>query len=802
MVRWNGPGGMAAAGCALALAAWWGQGQVATAATVTLKSGMRFEGKLDKIASLAENALAPAATSGEVALKPIVIIDDDLRFTFVPYTQVAAVAEGPSEASERIKIKQSVADSGRRIGAIGPILKISPFDEYGRRTFSVLGPRGPLHIIQGITEITPTYTKVEGLRVENPIVWRMYLATSSIPRETLSKVLLRQIDPKDADGRLRVVRLYMQSERYLDAVMELEKVVRDFPDLAHLKEQADRLRQALAEQALREIELRREAGQHQRVNALLNNFPKEGVAGEILLKVRDMLGEYEKLRQQGERALQLLDRHVAALKEEAMRFALQPIREEIRRELNIHTLNRMADYLRLADDDAMTVDQKLALAITGWLLGSGAGAENLAVALSLVEVRNAVVGYLRATRPEERAALLEKLKSLEGASPKNVALILENIKPPLDVQEAKSELPGLLELTVPGIEEQSEFRYYLQLPPEYDPYRRYPCVVTLNGGGSTERMQIDWWAGAYHPKSQQREGQGARRGYIVLAPQWQKPGQTEYGYTVREHAAVLFCLRDACRRFAIHTDRVFLSGHSMGGDAAWDIGLAHPDLWAGVIPIVAKAARDIQGGWSRSYVHFYTENARGLPLYFVGGGMDANWHQINGTEWDNYMKRANYDCTVVAYQGRGHEDFSDEIQRVFAWMELPAHRRDFFPREFKARSMRPWDNFFWCLELAEIPPRSLAYPEQWPPGSMRPIETSARILDTNRLSIDARSGRLTIWLSPKMLNFERPMAVAVNGRELRAAIVPSLEVLLEDVRTRGDRQNPFWAKLEWPETRK
>ena len=64
---------------------------------------------------------------------------------------------------------------------------------------------------------------------------------------------------------------------------------------------------------------------------------------------------------------------------------------------------------------------------------------------------------------------------------------------------------------------------------------------------------------------------------------------------------MLGALRDACRRFAIDTDRVFLTGHGIGGDAAWDIGLAHPDIWAGVIPIVAVADR---------YVGRYAKNAR------------------------------------------------------------------------------------------------------------------------------------------------------------------------------------------------
>ena len=53
----------------------------------------------------------------------------------------------------------------------------------------------------------------------------MRIATSSIPRQQLSKILYQALDPKDADQRLRVVRLYLQSERYNDARDELNPAV-------------------------------------------------------------------------------------------------------------------------------------------------------------------------------------------------------------------------------------------------------------------------------------------------------------------------------------------------------------------------------------------------------------------------------------------------------------------------------------------------------------------------------------------------------------------------------------------------
>src|SRR5207247_2406433 len=156
-----------------------------------------------------------------------------------------------------------------------------------------------------------------------------------------------------------------------------------------------------------------------------------------------------------------------------------------------------------------------------------------------------------------------------------------HMKPPKDTPDRPF---GYYELTVDGLAGEAPISYAVQLPPEYNPYRRYPTVITLNGGSTGPRMQIDWWAGGVDAKGN-RQGQGSRHGYIVIAPVWTVAHQGQYNYSLREHVAVLNSLRDACRRFSIDTDLVFLSGHAMGGTAAWDIGLAHPDLFAGVIPI-------------------------------------------------------------------------------------------------------------------------------------------------------------------------------------------------------------------------
>jgi hypothetical protein len=58
--------------------------------------------------------------------------------------------------------------------------------------------------------------------------------------------------------------------------------------------------------------------------------------------------------------------------------------------------------------------------------------------------------------------------------------------------------------------------------------------------------------------------------------------------------------------------------------------------------------------------------------------------------------------------------------------------------------------------------------------------------------------KTTVWLAPEIVDFSQRITVTVNGRNRAADITPSTATMLEDVRTRGDRQHPFWAKVEAP----
>ena len=521
----------------------------------------------------------------------------------------------------RASAGQRAAGRGWRRSA-GPIISITPFDEYGRRIFTMNTFKEPVPVVQAITEVTPHWTKVEGVKH----VWDMRIATSSIPRDVLGQILMRRIDPKDIEQRKRSPGSTCRASAIRTQPKSYNRSRPIFPEAAQQGQIASSLhalRQLAAKQILSELRLRREAGQHQLVMRSLEHFPSEGVDGEVLQIVREMIADYQALEGRRKQALAKIDELLAKVSDSYQLKPSRPIRDEIAAELSLDTTGRMTRSCKGSTTRRPRPGKS-------WPWPSAAGywaptrlRPSWGWRFPPTTFGRRCSEYLNEPLKINRASLYHVISSEEAATPQLVAALLAQMKPPVDLPAANPDRAGLLRAGgARGARPNPPVHYFVQLPPEYDPHRRYPAIVTLHGAGTTAENQIDWWAG--RGTAAARKGQATRRGYIVIAPDWTLDHQNDYRYSGREHAAVLDSLRDACRRFSVDGDRVFLSGHDIGGDAAWDIALAHPDFWAGVIPIVATADR---------YIRLYWENAKSLPVYFVCGELDGNKMTLNAPSW-------------------------------------------------------------------------------------------------------------------------------------------------------------------------
>jgi pimeloyl-ACP methyl ester carboxylesterase len=321
--------------------------------------------------------------------------------------------------------------------------------------------------------------------------------------------------------------------------------------------------------------------------------------------------------------------------------------------------------------------------------------------------------------------------------------------------------------------------YAIWLPPEYHPLRTYPALVVLHSGDGPARA-IDGW-----------KAEASRRGYILMAPQYNLAGHgPEYRYTPSEHAAVELALRDARKRYAIDSDRVFVAGQLTGANMSWDYGLAHPDLFAGVIVI---------SGFPAKYVPRYLPHHERLPLFIVLGELAPASNEV---VFNNYVKPLilkTWDVTYVEYYRRGLEEFPEEIPSAFDWMDR--RRREAFPKSFEAFSARPSDDRFYGVVIREFGPGRVTAPDaveilgqNLSPATIK--MKSSKL--SNLINLDIKGvKRLDVWLSPKLFDFKRKPEIRINGRSLarQAKVKPDVESMLEDLRLRGDRQQIYWYRF-------
>ncbi len=780
---------------------------------VTMNDGTVFEGSIVPVKKYTPNVLAMIGKPSEC---PILMIDDGLRRVFVNKRRHIATA-GIEETVDTFEIWQGDIFKTNKLRGIGSIVHKTPFSKYGRRVITMIGPKGKRELYaQGITEITPDFVRVQALKTQGKDrFFDMRYSTSSIDKKVIAAMLRRQIKNKDSiTERNRLVAFFVKAEMFEEAEAELKAMAIKFPGLKKENdEKRDILKIQIHRRALNEIRFRFDAGQYRLASNMWDSYPdKANIPGEIgaeFLELKTvhidplkkkLADTMKQINLVAEAALNDIDFDAG------QKRLIANVKKEIEDNLNPANVERFATFRRFFDDQSQSLQQKVSYAISSWYVGSSAASNNFAVSMTFPMTRELIVEYLTTADEARRLAILDELKKIETGTPELIAAIIYNLTP-LFPPAAGTDLTKPIRYEVPvaaANKQKPTVEYYVQLPPEYNPHKKYPCIVTLPTTGFDAKKQLSWWTGSYLENMKIYSGPASRHGYIVISPNWWSPNQGEYGFSVHEHDCVLASLRDAKRRFSIDTDRVFLSGHFRGGDAAWDIGLAHPDLWAGVIPISGRPDKFV--------LHYYeTALHSNIPYYLVTGDRDFGIRAArNGGDpsrgvfymtLQRWIAKTDVDLTIVEYRGRGPDDFYEEIHHIFNWMKNK--KRKWIPQQFNGRSLRTTDNFFWNFEIGIMPSRQMIAPLAF---------DDVKRKDTFKISVErkpivdpkigvkfqispSRIGEnVTLWLGPEFVDFSKLVEIGGRG-SFKKAVRPRRSVILEDVRLRGDRQHPFWARL-------
>lgn len=756
-------------------------GSTAGAGKVTLKSGFQITGTPIKVAGIdiRTSSSLKSEDSPLEPYRPYLLVDDGIRRYFIHRLNLREGLEGIDDFDDtsgfaRFELKPLKRRSSQVPTWIGRFVDASEWDEYGHRRVTLRTRSGPEHIQLAITRIDPRFLRIES----TSHTWEFAVPPQALPVSLLRSIILNSINPRDPVDRMAVVKFFQQSQQIEGAREELAAIRRDFPEMeARIAETEKLLNEQYGSQALLEIHLRQQSGQHKLARYLAERVLEEELSPATLRQAQEVIDSYQSAYDRARHAQSLLEMLQADVPPEQMQ-RLMPLRPALLRELTYETLPRLEPFLQAADDAELSSEQKLALAYSAWVLGPANAKTQLNDTIALWDARFLILQYLHpSSDSSDRESVLAQLKLLEGISVPVVAQMIPQLPMPVEFPRESAGKPVEIEVDVKN-PDAPPVRYLVVAPPEYNPGRSYPAIVALRAEDRTLEETARFWIGSSELPP--------RNGYVVIVPEYASPDRGAYDYGDVAHDIVLRALNDARQRLNIDSDRVYLSGHGMGGDAAVDIGLSHPDVWAGVIPFTAQVQH-------AAAVTF--KNAPRLPFYFVGGERDRNTVELNARQFVLRMLRAD-DLIYCEYKGRGFESFREELPRIFEWM--PLYRRTRIDRDFSQAVLRPSDNRFGWLRWEE-PPQRMLKPIVWGASRSvpRPMDVSGRVYETRAgLNIRHPGGRTILRLSPEIVSYEDRVRITINGSDRQNDFLTSdLGVLLSDLRERGDRQMLYWTEL-------
>lgn len=778
-------------------------------AIVVFKDGFHLRGRV-----MEKSDVIFDSASGQSFRVPsaggFIYLDDHARRLHFSTTQIQEVLKiNPSEIKETIVLKRSPPTSaGNSILPSWQFEKIDPWNSSWERVVTVFAPETQkrIYLKQRITTLTPHFMRAMTLYY----AWDLCYLTQEVGPAEIRDLLVKYYDGKvklkQADRVLNCARFLHQAGWTDAAAKEINDHLANYPGDAKMFEG---LRTALKEQRagkfVDQLEQYAKVGRHERVREALAEFERDdlakAVAPKMQLAMQDLRAKIQATDEQLKKARTLLQALPSASEDRALWGGAARM---ILLELTPETLPRLETFIGFAEQHKRELDARrkpsqrteevMALAVTGWLQGNQAAEPDPKAARALLRARRLVLDYLKTDSAVQRAQLLKSFER-EGAVPADVLARLVSLIPPVDPYSLDKLGTDPIKMSI-SLPDGVEGSYLLKLPPEYNHNRPYPVLIALHGAREKAETLLNRW-----------EEQAARHGFILAVPLWSKALKPRYNYSAAEHAIVLDTLRDLRHRFQVDSDRVFLFGWEQGATMAFDVGMAHPDQFAGVLPM---------NGSVKYYPQRYASNAQYLPFYVVEG--ESNGSNIKMTralfkDWN----RGHYPSIYVEYKGRGSTWFAAEVPSMMNWMSRKKrhhpmkelgrfHTGGREGEEF--RMMRHGDNRFYWLGTDEISDRYLNDPSGWR-NLTRPATLQANISVGNELvkgkanvwtGLHVRTRgvkQVTVWIGPGMIDFRKPLRLYINSQQVGPArnLQPNLATLLEGLAATGDRQRVYFVKI-------
>jgi len=190
-------------------------------------------------------------------------------------------------------------------------------------------------------------------------------------------------------------------------------------------------------------------------------------------------------------------------------------------------------------------------------------------------------------------------------------------------------------------------KYLLFLPADYyKSKKRWPLILFLHGAGERgDNLELVKKHGP--PKIVEHKPDFP---FIVLSPQcpagqWWSP------------ETLLPLLDDVIAHYRVDTDRIYLTGLSMGGFGTWDLAVAAPDRFAAIAPICGRGNP------------FLAPRIKDIPVWVFHGAKDQVVPIKESEDMINALKKLGADVKFTVYPNANHDAWTETYNnpKLYEW---------------------------------------------------------------------------------------------------------------------------------------
>jgi len=214
------------------------------------------------------------------------------------------------------------------------------------------------------------------------------------------------------------------------------------------------------------------------------------------------------------------------------------------------------------------------------------------------------------------------------------------------------------------VEREVSLRYLLFLPSDYDAAsaKRWPTILFLHGSGERgddlERVKVHG-----PPKIVAAKPDFP---FIVVSPQC----PSGRSWNDDELNALL---DEVIGRCAVDTNRIYLTGLSMGGFGAWKLAIASPERFAAVVPICGGGEPMTAFGYGADSQK--ARDLKALPFWAFHGAQDTAVAPAQSAAMVEVLRRLGCNVEYTVYPDANHDSWTRTYDdpKLYEW--FLAHER-------------------------------------------------------------------------------------------------------------------------------